>query len=121
MGQMCNAMFASDSDTNNLTKFKAYLEEKMAEEPEKKDSDVLKDHVETIQYQYDVALNTYIETEDGYRSTDMTSVFMNGMTSSSSTGSDSSENSMASMMGMSSSSMSQMSSSMMSLWTEHLT
>ena len=120
MGQMFNAMFASDSDTNNLTKFKAYLEEKMAEEPEKKDSDVLKDHVETIQYQYDVALNTYIETEDGYRSTDMTSVFMNGMTSSSSTGSDSSENSMASMMGMSSSSMSQMSSSMMSLWSELL-
>ena len=36
MGQMFNAMFASDSDTNNLTKFKAYLEEKMAEEPEKK-------------------------------------------------------------------------------------
>ena len=120
MGQMFNAMFASDSDTNNLTKFKAYLEEKMAEEPEKKDSDVLKDHVETIQYQYDVALNTYIETEDGYRSTDMTSVFMNGMTSSSSTGSDSSENSMASMMGMSSSSMTQMSSSMMSLWSELL-
>lgn len=76
--------------------------------------------METIQYQYDVALNTYIETEDGYRSTDMTSVFMNGMTSSSSTGSDSSENSMASMMGMSSSSMSQMSSSMMSLWSELL-
>lgn len=120
MYELFNAMFASDSDTNNLTKFKAYLEEKMAEEPEKKDSDVLKDHVETIQYQYDVALNTYIETEDGYRSTDMTSVFMNGMTSSSSTGSDSSENSMASMMGMSSSSMSQMSSSMMSLWSELL-
>lgn len=120
MYELFNAMFASDSETNNLTKFKAYLEEKMAEEPEKKDSDVLKDHVETIQYQYDVALNTYIETEDGYRSTDMTSVFMNGMTSSSSTGSDSSENSMASMMGMSSSSMSQMSSSMMSLWSELL-
>lgn len=50
MGQMFNAMFASDSDTNNLTKFKAYLEEKMAEEPEKKTAMILKDHVETIQY-----------------------------------------------------------------------
>ena len=120
MGELFNAMFASDKDTNNLTKFKAYLEEKMAEEPEKKDSDVLKDHVETIQYQYDVALNTYIKTEDGYHSTDMTNVFMSGMTGSSSSESDSSENSMASMMGMSSSSMSQMSSSMMSLWSELL-
>ena len=124
MGEMFNAMFASDKDTNNLTKFKSYLEEKMVEEPENKDSDVLKDHVETIQYQYDVALNTYIETEDGYRSTDMTNVFTSAMTGSSSSGSssgsDSSENSMASMMGMSSSSMSQMSSSMMSLWSELL-
>lgn len=120
MYELFNAMFASDSETNNLTKFKSYLDERMAEDGDEKESDVLKDHVETIQYQYDVKLNTYIETEDGYRSTDMTSVFMNGMTSSSSTGSDSSENSMASMMGMSSSSMSQMSSSMMSLWSELL-
>lgn len=123
MGELFNAMFASSQETNNLTKFKAYLEEKMAEEPEK-DSDVLRDHVETIQYQYDVTLNTYIETEDGYRSTDMTSVFTSGMTDSSSSenssGSDSSENSMSSIMGMSSSSMSQMSSSMMSLWSELL-
>ncbi len=123
MGELFNAMFASSQETNNLTKFKAYLEEKMAEEPEK-DSDVLRDHVETIQYQYDVTLNTYIETEDGYRSTDMTSVFTSGMTGSSSSenssGSDSSENSMSSIMGMSSSSMSQMSSSMMSLWSELL-
>ncbi len=123
MGELFNAMFASSQETNNLTKFKAYLEEKMAEESEK-DSDVLRDHVETIQYQYDVTLNTYIETGDGYRSTDMTSVFTSGMTGSSSSesssGSDSSENSMSSIMGMSSSSMSQMSSSMMSLWSELL-
>ena len=49
----------------------------MAEEPEKKRQRCIKKIMwKTIQYQYDVALNTYIETEDGYRSTDMTSVFM---------------------------------------------
>ena len=124
MGELFNAMFASSQDTNNLTKFKAYLEEKMAEEPEENNSDVLKNHVETIQYQYDVALNTYIKTDDGYRSTDMTKIFTSAMTGSSSSESssesDSSENSTSSVMGMSSSSISQMSSSMMSLWSELL-
>lgn len=120
MYELFNAMFASDSETNNLTKFKSYLDERMAEDGDEKESDVLKDHVETIQYQYDVKLNTYIETEDGYRSTDMSSVFTNGATSQSTSSDDSSDNSMASMMGMSSSSMSQMSSSMMSLWSELL-
>ena len=65
MYELFNAMFASDSETNNLTKFKRYLDERMAEDGDEKESDVLKDHVETIQYQYDVKLNTYIETEDG--------------------------------------------------------
>lgn len=120
MYELFNAMFASDSETNNLTKFKSYLDERMAEDGDEKESDVLKDHVETIQYQYDVKLNTYIETEDGYRSTDMSSVFTNGATSQSTSSDDSSDNSMASMMGMSSSSMSQMSNSMMSLWSELL-
>ncbi len=124
MGELFNAMFASSQDTNNLTKFKAYLEEKMAEDPEENNSDVLKNHVETIQYQYDVALNTYIKTDDGYRSTDMTKIFTSAMTGSSSSESssesDSSENSTSSVMGMSSSSISQMSSSMMSLWSELL-
>ena len=120
MYELFNAMFASDSETNNLTKFKRYLDERMAEDGDEKESDVLKDHVETIQYQYDVKLNTYIETEDGYRSTDMSSVFTNGATSQSTSSDDSSDNSMASMMGMSSSSMSQMSNSMMSLWSELL-
>ena len=121
MSQMFNAMFSSDKDTNNLTKFKSYLEERM-EATSDESSDSLKDHVETIQYQYDVALNTYIKTEDGYRSTDMSSVFTNAMTSQSASddSASSSDNSMASMMGMSSSSMSQMSSSMMSLWSELL-
>lgn len=121
MSQMFNAMFASDKDTNNLTKFKSYLEERMKTDSDES-ADSLKDHVETIQYQYDVALNTYIKTEDGYRSTDMSSVFTNAMTSqgTSDASSSSSDNSMASMMGMSSSSMSQMSSSMMSLWSELL-
>lgn len=120
MYELFNAMFASDSETNNLTKFKSYLDERMAEDGDEKESDVLKDHVETIQYQYDVKLNTYIETEDGYRSTDMSSVFTNGAISQSTSSDDSSDNSMASMMGMSSSSMSQMSNSMMSLWSELL-
>lgn len=120
MYELFNAMFASDSETNNLTKFKSYLDERMAEDGDEKESDVLKDHVETIQYQYDVKLNTYIETEDGYRSTDMSSVFTNGATSQSTSSDDSSDNSMASMMGTSSSSMSQMSNSMMSLWSELL-
>ena len=120
MYELFNAMFASDSETNNLTKFKKYLDERMAEDDDGKDSDALKDHVETIQYQYDVKLNTYIKTEDGYRSTDMTTVFTNGTTSQSTSSDDSSDNSMSSMMGMSSSSMSQMSSSMMSLWSELL-
>lgn len=121
MSQMFNAMFASDKDTNNLTKFKSYLEARMKASSDES-ADSLKDHVETIQYQYDVALNTYIKTEDGYRSTDMSSVFTNAMTSqgTSDASSNSSDNSMASMMGMSSSSMSQMSSSMMSLWSELL-
>ena len=120
MYELFNAMFASDSETNNLTKFKKYLDERMAEDDDGKDSDALKDHVETIQYQYDVKLNTYIKTEDGYRSTDMTTVFTNGTTSQSTSSDDSSDNSMSSMMGMSSSSMSQMSNSMMSLWSELL-
>ena len=120
MYELFNAMFASDSETNNLTKFKKYLDERMAEDDDGKANDALKDHVETIQYQYDVKLNTYIKTEDGYRSTDMTTVFTNGTTSQSTSSDDSSDNSMSSMMGMSSSSMSQMSSSMMSLWSELL-
>lgn len=116
MYQLFNAMFASDSETNNLTKFKSYLDQKMSEDGE----DSMKQHVETIQYQYDLALNTYIDTGDGYRSTDMSTVFTNDMSGQTTSSGDSSDTSMASMMGMSSSAMSQMKNSMMSLWSELL-
>ena len=108
MYELFNAMFASESETNNLIKFKEYLDNQMKSEGE----DTLKDYVETIQYTYNTVLNTYVKTEDGYRSTDMTQIFTSGMSNQ--------DNSPYAMMGMSNSSMAQMSNSMMSLWSELL-
>lgn len=71
MYALFNAAFTGEDVQNNLTEFKTYLEQEMDSETGTTD---LQDYVSTIQYQYDVDLNTYIQTEDGsYRSTELSS------------------------------------------------
>lgn len=106
MYDLFNAMFATKSQENNLTAFKAYLDEKMKDKSE----DALSKHIATVQYQYNVPLNTYTKGSDGkYHNTDMTSIFSFGSSSDS-------YNYSSIMSSMSS----QMGSSAMSLWEELL-
>lgn len=68
--EVFNAAFTGKDVQNNLQPFKAYLEKEMNAETSTTN---LYDYVSTIQYQYGVQLNTYIQTEDGsYHSTELT-------------------------------------------------
>ena len=69
---MFNAFFSQGRKQNNLTSFKKWLDEGMAEGSEKN----LSEMVSTIHYGYDTRFKTYI-TEDGsrYRSTDVSDIF----------------------------------------------
>ncbi|MBR5774012.1 MAG: ABC transporter ATP-binding protein, partial [Clostridia bacterium] len=109
LNKMFNAMFVGSEDTNNMAAFKAYLDKQM----DKATADTaLMDHVQLIQYQYKVPLNTYVIGSDGkYHPTDLMEQFLSTDNSSSSIA-----NSMFDMMS------SNMGSSMMAsdVWAEML-
>ncbi|MCF0137939.1 MAG: ABC transporter ATP-binding protein/permease, partial [Oscillospiraceae bacterium] len=58
---MMGAMSSAEVETNNLLDFKRFLDTEMAGEG----STDLKEHVSSIQYSYNIALNLYTEDEDG--------------------------------------------------------
>ncbi len=58
---MMSAMSNAEVETNNLNAFKKFLEKEMAG----KGTTELKDHVTSIQYTYNIALNLYTEDDDG--------------------------------------------------------
>lgn len=69
MYDLFNAAFTGEDFENNLTAFKAWLDSEM--DPE---TSITKLHesVSTLQYQYDIDLNTYVQTDSGnYRSTEL--------------------------------------------------
>ena len=68
MYALFNAAFTGQDVTNDLKALKAYLDQEMNADGETG----LHDLVTTIQYQYGVTLNTYVQGEDGnYHSTDL--------------------------------------------------
>ena len=109
LNKVFNAMFVGSEETNNLTAFKAYLDKQMNEATA--DTELM-NHVQLIQYQYDVPLNTYVIGSDGkYHPTDIMEQFLSTDDSS-----DSIANSMFDMMS------SSMGSTMMAsdVWAEML-
>ncbi len=109
LNKMFNAMFVGSEETNNMSAFKAYLDKQMNEATA--DTELLQ-HVQLIQNQYDVPINTYIIGSDGkYHPTDIMKQFLSTDESD-----DSIANSMFSMMT------SNMGSNLMSaeIWTEML-
>lgn len=69
MYDLFNAAFTGNDVENNLPAFKAWLDSEM--DPDTSSTN-LYESVSTIQYQYDVAINTYVQDEEGsYRSTDL--------------------------------------------------
>ena len=74
LNKLFNAMFIGGEDTNNMTAFKAYLDKQM----DKATADTaLMDHVQLIQYQYDVPINTFVIGSDGkYHPTDLMEQFL---------------------------------------------
>ena len=84
MYELFNAAFTGSDVQNNLTAFKAYLDREMDTATSTTN---LYDYVSTIQYQYDIDLNTYIQGEDGvYHSTDLVAALSTGEESGSETG-----------------------------------
>lgn len=69
MYDLFNAAFTGEDIENNLTAFKAWLDTEMDSE---NSTTNLYESVSTLQYQYGVAINTYVQNEDGdYHSTDL--------------------------------------------------
>lgn len=69
MYDLFNAAFTGEDFENNLTAFKAWLDSEM--DPETSTTK-LYESVSTLQYQYDIDLNTYVQTDSGnYRSTEL--------------------------------------------------
>lgn len=96
MYALFNAAFTGEDVQNDLTEFKAYLDQEM---DSKTSTTNLQDYVSTIQYQYGVDLNTYIQTEDGsYRSTELNSAISSNMSEDNVSSTDTSENTTSSMM-----------------------
>ena len=88
MYALFNAAFTGNDVVNNLTDFKAFLDQEM----EAGSATGLSNLVTTIQYQYNVSLNTYVKGLDGeYHSTELAM--------SMSSGTDSETSSLSSMMG----------------------
>ena len=88
MYTLFNAAFTGNDVVNNLTDFKVFLDKEM----ESGSATGLHDLVTTIQYQYNVSLNTYVQGLDGsYHSTELAM--------SMSTGNDEETSSLNSMMG----------------------
>ena len=78
MYDLFNAAFTGQDVQNNLKPFKAYLEKEMDVETSTTN---LYDYVSTVQYQYGVQLNTYIQDKDGsYHSTELTDAISLGNT-----------------------------------------
>lgn len=76
MYDLFNAAFAGQDVQNNLEPFKVWLDKEMNEETSTTN---LYEYVSTIQYQYGVQFNTYIQNEDGgYRSTDLSDAISMG-------------------------------------------
>ncbi|MCH5279060.1 MAG: ABC transporter ATP-binding protein/permease [Christensenellaceae bacterium] len=73
MYDLFNAMFSESEDVNNLRLFKEFLEKEMTENISETK---LFEHVSTIQYQYDVTLNTYVKgSDDQYHGTELSNAF----------------------------------------------
>ena len=71
MYQMFNTFFAADKKQNNLTAFKAFLDNEMNEATA---TTALREYVSTIQYRYNIPLYTYVKSQfevDKYVSTDL--------------------------------------------------
>ena len=69
MYDLFNAAFTGEDIENNLTAFKAWLDSEM---DEKTSTTNLYESVSTLQYQYGVDINTYVQSEEGdYHSTDL--------------------------------------------------
>ncbi|MGM9662671.1 MAG: ATP-binding cassette domain-containing protein [Oscillospiraceae bacterium] len=76
MFDLFNAAFADEDVENNLTAFKAWLDREMDSETS---TTGLYESVSTLQYQYGVDINTYVQNEEGeYHSTDLTTAFFSG-------------------------------------------
>ncbi len=74
MYEMFNAIFNAEKTENNLQEFKKWLDAEMQEETAATD---LRNYVSSIQYQYNVTLNTYVQNADGeYINTDLSKAFM---------------------------------------------
>lgn len=77
MYELFNAAFTGEDIENNLTDFKAWLDCEM--NPETSTTN-LYESVSTLQYQYGVVLNTYVQNADGsYHSTDLSTALASGM------------------------------------------
>ena len=104
-----NAAFADGGTKNNLKAFKEYLDKE--NDPGTSSTDLNK-YTSTVQYQYDIKLNTYVKDASGkYHNTDYTSAIVN-KTANESESSDSNSLTMEKMMN---SSMANM-----NMWTEIL-
>lgn len=76
MYDLFNAAFTGEEIENNLTAFKAWLDREMDEETSTTN---LYESVSTLQYQYGVDINTYVQSEDGdYHSTDLSAALSTG-------------------------------------------
>lgn len=73
MYDMFNAAFGTNDSENNLVPFKAYLDEKLNDESSEK---TLSEMISSIQYQYNIKMNTYVLDDTGeYRSTEISKLF----------------------------------------------
>ena len=109
LNKLFNAMFVGSEEKNNMEAFKAFLDKQMDASTATTE---LMNHIQLIQYQYDVPLNTYVIGSDGkYHPTDIMKQFLSTDNSS-----DSIANSMFDMMS------ANMGSSMMAsdVWAEML-
>ena len=76
MYDLFNAAFTGEDIENNLTAFKAWLDREMNPETS---TTKLYESVSTLQYQYEVDINTYVRSADGdYRSTDLSAALSAG-------------------------------------------
>lgn len=78
MYEIFNSVFGVSEEENNLAEFKKYLDKSVGDTSESG----LNGHVQTVQYGYDVDINTYVVGENGkYRNTNIyDSMFANGTT-----------------------------------------
>lgn len=93
MYDLFNAAFTGEDIENNLTSFKTWLDSEM---DAKTSTTNLYESVATLQYQYGVDINTYVQNEDGdYQSTDLSTA----LSSKTDNTNDSTASTMASRLG----------------------